>query len=90
MHIDSIFRLSDSMTDLRVEIEGIRCFVDLLLSAYAEPSAEKIARTASVASVDRLQHNLFTLFDLIMKALDDAKKAESLADAIFESSKSPA
>lgn len=90
MHEEKLFNLADSMADLRVEIDGIRHYVDLLLSAYAEPPADSIVSTASVANVERLQYNLFTLFDLIMKALDDTKKVENLADTLYESSKSPA
>lgn len=90
MREEMIFHLSDSMTDLRLEIDGIRSFLDLMVGAYAEPPASSVVRGVTVHSVERLQNNLFTLFDLVSKALDDAKNAEELADRIFESSDKPA
>lgn len=87
MHDEKLFNLVDSVSDLREAINGICCYVDLLLSAYAEPPADRIVKTASVSSVERLQYNLFTLYDLIMKLLEDAETTEGLADEILESSK---
>lgn len=81
-----LYELSDTMTDLRVKLDEIRCFADLMLHAYADPAPMKM----EVGEVERLQYNLYTLFDLIANVLDKAKATEAMADEFFEASKEPA
>lgn len=90
MNHDKVWELYDFLTDLRVEIESVRHFADLMLTVYADPAPNRLAGACTLESVERFQSNMFTLFDLILKAHEDAQNAENLADEIYESYKSPA
>ncbi len=84
---DTAYEAMNATSDLRLHMEAIRALFLLMEHTYFEPRAEHFVECLTVSQWEQIQHNIYTLTDMVDAIMKECRAVEDITERLYERTK---